>query len=99
MIIKPKFIKGTRDFNSIEIKKREYIINTIRSNFELYSFEQINTPSIENLSTLSESYGEEGDRLIFKIITYDYNFKMALRAFWNIMHITFVCNRKNRRFQ
>ena len=59
MIIKPKLIKGTRDFNSIEIKKREYIINTIRSNFELYSFEQINTPSIENLSTLSESYGEE----------------------------------------
>tara|TARA_A100001011_G_C14320045_1_gene850082 strand:- start:2526 stop:3896 length:1371 start_codon:yes stop_codon:yes gene_type:complete len=68
MIIKPKLIKGTRDFNSIEIKKREYIINIIRSNFELYSFEQINTPAIENLSTLSESYGEEGDRLIFKII-------------------------------
>jgi len=60
--------KGTRDFNATQIAKRNYIIQTIKKQFELYGFAPIETPSFENLSTLMGKYGEEGDRLIFKIL-------------------------------
>lgn len=60
--------KGTRDFSSEEVSKRQYIFNTIRKQFQLFGYEPIETPSFENLSTLTGKYGEEGDRLIFKIL-------------------------------
>ena len=67
MATKPGIPKGTRDFSSIEMAKRNYIFNTIREVFYLYGFQQIETPSMENLSTLMGKYGEEGDKLLFKI--------------------------------
>ena len=66
--MKPSIPKGTRDFSSTEIAKRRYIFETVRGVFELYGFEPIETPSFENSSTLMGKYGEEGDRLIFKIL-------------------------------
>lgn len=66
--MKPGIPKGTRDFSAAEIAKRNYIFNTIKENFEKFGFEPIETPSFENLSTLMGKYGEEGDRLIFKIL-------------------------------
>ncbi len=68
MAHKPSIPKGTRDFNPEEVAKRNYIFNTIRSQFELYGFQPIETPSFENSETLMGKYGEEGDRLIFKIL-------------------------------
>ena len=67
MATKPGIPKGTRDFSPIEMAKRNYIFNTIREVFYLYGFQQIETPSMENLSTLMGKYGEEGDKLLFKI--------------------------------
>lgn len=66
--MKPSIPKGTRDFSPTEVAKRTYIFNTIQSAFELYGFQPIETPSFENSSTLLGKYGEEGDRLIFKIL-------------------------------
>ena len=66
--MKPSIPKGTRDFSAKEIAKRNYIFNTIKSAFEKFGFEPIETPSFENSSTLMGKYGEEGDRLIFKIL-------------------------------
>src|SRR5690625_7712257 len=60
--------KGTRDFSSEEVSKRQYIFDTIRRQFQLFGYEPIETPSFENLSTLTGKCGEEGDRLIFKIL-------------------------------
>lgn len=68
MAQKPSIPKGTRDFSPIEMAKRNYIFNTIRSVYALYGFEQIETPSIETLQTLMGKYGEEGDKLLFKIL-------------------------------
>jgi len=65
---KPSIPKGTRDFSPQEVAKRSYIIQTIKKSFELYGFQPIETPSFENLDTLLGKYGEEGDRLIFKIL-------------------------------
>lgn len=65
---KPSIPKGTRDFTPIEMAKRNYIFDTIRDVFRLYGFEQIETPAMENLSTLMGKYGEEGDKLLFKIL-------------------------------
>ena len=65
---KPSIPKGTRDFGALEMSKRNYIFNTIRRVFELYGFRQIETPAMENLSTLMGKYGEEGDKLLFKIL-------------------------------
>ncbi len=64
---KPSIPKGTRDFSPIEMAKRNYIFNTIREVFHLFGFEQIETPAMENLSTLMGKYGDEGDKLLFKI--------------------------------
>lgn len=66
--MKPSIPKGTRDFSSGEIAKRRYIFDTIREVFEVYGFEPIETPSFENSTTLMGKYGDEGDRLIFKIL-------------------------------
>ena len=65
--MKPSIPKGTRDFSPIEMAKRNYIFNTIREVYSLYGFQQIETPAMENLSTLMGKYGEEGDKLLFKI--------------------------------
>ena len=67
MATKPGIPKGTRDFSPVEMAKRNYIFDTIREVFHLYGFSQIETPSMENLSTLMGKYGEEGDKLLFKI--------------------------------
>ena len=68
MAQKPSIPKGTRDFSPAEVAKRQYIIATIKSNFEKFGFQPIETPSFENSETLMGKYGEEGDRLIFKIL-------------------------------
>ncbi|MDP4601210.1 MAG: ATP phosphoribosyltransferase regulatory subunit, partial [Polaribacter sp.] len=66
--MKPSIPKGTRDFSPTEVANRTYIINTIKTIFENFGFQPIETPSFENSSTLMGKYGEEGDRLIFKIL-------------------------------
>ena len=68
MAQKPSIPKGTRDFSPVEMAKRNYIFNTIREVYALYGFQQIETPAMENLSTLMGKYGEEGDKLLFKIL-------------------------------
>ena len=66
--MKPSLPQGTRDFGPETVRKRQYILDTIRSVFELYGFQPIETPAFENLETLMGKYGEEGDKLIFKIL-------------------------------
>ncbi len=68
MAQKPSIPKGTRDFGPLEMAKRNYIFNTIKSVFALYGFQQIETPAMETLGTLMGKYGEEGDKLLFKIL-------------------------------
>lgn len=68
MAQKPSIPKGTRDFLPAEVAKRNYIFDTIRNVFRLYGFQPIETPAMENLSTLMGKYGEEGDKLLFKIL-------------------------------
>jgi histidyl-tRNA synthetase len=65
---KPSIPKGTRDFTPVEMERRNYIFNTIQEVFHLYGFQQIETPAMENLPTLMGKYGEEGDKLLFKIL-------------------------------
>jgi len=65
---KPSIPQGTRDFSPAEVRKRQYIFKTLQTIFELYGFQPLETPSMENLVTLTGKYGEEGDRLIFKIL-------------------------------
>ncbi len=67
-IQKPGLPKGTRDFGPSEMAKRNYILDTIRDTFNLFGFQQIETPAMENLSTLTGKYGDEGDQLLFKIL-------------------------------
>ena len=66
--MKPSLAKGTRDFSAAEVQKRQYIMNVLREQFELRGYDPIETPSFENIETLTGKYGEEGDRLIFKIL-------------------------------
>ena len=68
MAQKPSIPKGTRDFSPVEMAKRNYIFDTIKESFRLFGYKQIETPSIENLSTLMGKYGEEGDKLLFKVL-------------------------------
>ena len=68
MAQKPSIPKGTRDFSPLEMARRNYIFDTIKAVFSLYGFQQIETPAMENLSTLMGKYGEEGDKLLFKIL-------------------------------
>lgn len=66
--MKPSLAKGTRDFTATEVYRRKYIIDILQKNFEVFGFQPLETPSFENLQTLTGKYGEEGDRLIFKIL-------------------------------
>src|SRR5688572_16665283 len=66
--MKPSLPQGTRDFPAGVIRKREHIFNTVKTVFELYGFEPLETPAMENLETLTGKYGDEGDKLIFKIL-------------------------------
>src|SRR5664279_5993187 len=66
--MKPLLPQGTRDFNAETIRKRQFILNTIKDVFALYGFEPLETPAMENLETLMGKYGDEGDKLIFKIL-------------------------------
>ncbi len=66
--IKPSLAKGTRDFSPVEMDKRNHIYNTLKSIFKKFGYSEIQTPSFENLSTLTGKYGDEGDKLIFKIL-------------------------------
>ena len=68
MANKPSIPKGTRDFSPVEMAKRNYILDTIREVYSLYGFQQIETPAMESLQTLMGKYGEEGDKLLFKIL-------------------------------
>ncbi|WP_445454061.1 histidine--tRNA ligase [Flavobacterium sp. 25HG05S-40] len=78
MASKPSIPKGTRDFSPAEVSKRNYIISIMRHHFEMYGYQPIETPSFENSDTLMGKYGEEGDRLIFKILNSgDYLDKVA----------------------
>jgi histidyl-tRNA synthetase len=88
--LKPSIPQGTRDFSPEEVRKRQYIFNTLRSIFELSGFQPLETPSMENLTTLTGKYGEEGDRLIFKILNNGLHEKKdadkeKLSAEWNNM--------------
>src|SRR5580765_2763192 len=65
---KPSLPQGTRDFGPGTVRKRNYIFNTIRTVFELYGFQPLETPAMENIETLMGKYGDEGDKLIFKIL-------------------------------
>src|SRR6478609_2712202 len=66
--MKPTIPKGTRDFGPAEVQKRRYILNTIETVFKKYGFMPIETPTMENLSTLEGKYGDEGDKLLFRIV-------------------------------
>lgn len=68
MTNKPTIVKGTRDFSPIEMSKRNYIFNTIEDVYSLYGYQQIETPALETLQTLMGKYGEEGDKLLFKVL-------------------------------
>ena len=68
MANKPNIPKGTRDFSPLEMIKRNYIFNTIKDVYKLYGFQQIETPAMESLQTLMGKYGDEGDKLLFKIL-------------------------------
>ena len=72
---KPTIPQGTRDFPPQVMLRREYIFDTIKDVFRLYGFQPIETPAMENLSTLLGKYGEEGDKLLFKIL---YNVELKL---------------------
>jgi histidyl-tRNA synthetase len=65
---KPSLPKGTRDFGPVQMARRNFILDTIKDTFRLFGFQQIETPAMENLSTLTGKYGDEGDQLLFKIL-------------------------------
>ncbi|NJK95509.1 MAG: histidine--tRNA ligase, partial [Bacteroidales bacterium] len=67
-VTKPSIPKGTRDFSPEEMNKRNYIFETLREIFSRFGYQQIETPAMENLSTLLGKYGEEGDKLLFRIL-------------------------------
>ena len=68
MSSKPSIPKGTRDFSTEEMLRREYIFDTIRKVFRLYGYQPIETPAMENLTTLLGKYGDEGDKLLFRVL-------------------------------
>ena len=101
MAQKPSIPKGTRDFSPIEMARRNYIFNTIKDVFLLYGFQQIETPAIENLSTLMGKYGEEGDKLLFKILNSGDYLKDApddLLAAHDSLHLTTRISEKGLRY-
>ena len=91
-IQKPSIPKGTRDFSPEEVYRRQFIFDKIRHQFQLFGFAPIETPSFENLSTLTGKYGEEGDRLIFKILNsgnYFSTFRINLYGYIESIHMAF----------
>jgi histidyl-tRNA synthetase len=80
MTNKPSIPQGTRDFNATTLRKRNYILNTIKTVFELYGFEPLETPAMENIETLMGKYGEEGDKLIFKVLNNGLNNEKNIEA-------------------
>ena len=66
--MKPSIPRGTRDFGPAEMQKRQYIFNILKTNFQLFGYAPIETPTMENITTLTGKYGEEGDQLIFKVL-------------------------------
>ena len=80
MANKPSIPKGTRDFGPDEMAKRNYIFDTIKSVYALYGFQQIETPAMESLQTLMGKYGDEGDKLLFKILNSGDFFKNILSS-------------------
>lgn len=85
---KPSIPQGTRDFSAAEVRKRQFLLHIFRKYFELYGFQPLETPAMENLQTLMGKYGEEGDRLIFKILNnglHEKKDKDALRQSWEIL--------------
>lgn len=81
--MKPSIPKGTRDFGPAEMQKRNYIFSVIKKNFELFGYQPLETPAMENITTLTGKYGEEGDQLIFKILNsriHEHKDKTKLRA-------------------
>lgn len=87
--MKPSLPQGTRDFGPDVVRKRQYILNTIKAVFELYGFQPLETPAMENLETLMGKYGEEGDKLIFKILNNGLgdpkNLEKSKAAFENVL--------------
>src|ERR1044071_6396680 len=87
--MKPSLPQGTRDFGPDVVRQRQYILNTIKNVFELYGFQLLETPAMENLETLMGKYGEEGDKLIFKILNNGLNdpknMDKARTAFDNVL--------------
>lgn len=84
--MKPSIPQGTRDFSPAEVRRRQYILDTLRSIFELYGYQPLETPAMEQLTTLMGKYGEEGDRLIFKILNnglHESKRKDALNEEWS----------------
>ena len=75
--MKPSIPKGTRDFSPETVVKRNYIFNSIRKVFIKYGYQPIETPTMENLSTLTGKYGEEGDKLLFKVLNSGDNLKKS----------------------
>ena len=67
-IPKPTIPKGTRDFGPLQMARRNYIFDTIKETFKLFGYQQLETPAMENLSTLTGKYGDEGDQLLFKVL-------------------------------
>ena len=101
MAQKPSIPKGTRDFSPTEVAKRQYIISIIKNNFEKYGYQPIETPSFENSETLMGKYGEEGDRLIFKILNSgDYLGKVSLEELQSINYkpLTSIISEKALRY-
>ncbi len=99
--IKPSVPKGTRDFSPNEMARRNYIFDTIKNVFRKYGYQQIETPAMENLSTLTGKYGEEGDKLIFKILNSgDYLSKVdpQLLTTSNAQRLTFQISEKALRY-
>ena len=83
----PSIPKGTRDFLPEDIAKREFVFETIRSVFRKYAFQPIETPSLEKLTTLTGKYGEEGDQLMFKILSRGDKFKKAINTIKSVDYI------------
>src|SRR5258708_39941423 len=87
--MKPSLPQGTRDFGPDVVRKRQFIFNTIREVFEIYGFQPLETPAMENMETLMGKYGEEGDKLIFKILNNGLNdsknIDKAKAAFENVL--------------
>ncbi|MDE7410973.1 MAG: histidine--tRNA ligase [Paramuribaculum sp.] len=101
MAQKPSIPKGTRDFGTTEMARRNYIFDTIKDVFRLYGFSQIETPAMENLSTLMGKYGEEGDKLLFKILNsgnYLQNVDSELLSSDNHIHLTSKISEKGLRY-